>query len=278
MVGEGATVCATLFLHYAASPSRINLTLFEFAPRARCTPHLERDCDFCWPMIKFTGALSLVKESLCSRWNSIILSLSVWKKESALKKKQRKEEWIRIWTYLDSFQEMSKTKMEEKWREGGREDACTHRRVHVSIIVDLDHCTRRIGSRGICERRSLGRFGRRLIPIRGCDGVATDWNFRGSVGDSGSKTSGRHTGRGEGEGGRRPIFGFTRGIYRWVYYRESICATSCRSEETWRAVGERARTHPVLVNLSSVISSARARARIHVHIRSPGSCPSTACP
>lgn len=67
MVGEGATVCATLFLHYAASPPRINLTLFEFAPRARCTPHLERDCDFCWPMIKFTGALSLVKESLCSR-------------------------------------------------------------------------------------------------------------------------------------------------------------------------------------------------------------------
>lgn len=66
MVGEGATVCATLFLHYAASPSKINLTLFEFAPRARYTPHLERDCDFCWPMIKFTGALSLVKESLCS--------------------------------------------------------------------------------------------------------------------------------------------------------------------------------------------------------------------
>lgn len=79
----------------------------------------------------------------------------------------------------------------------------------------------------------------------------------------------------EGEGRSLVLRG---GVYRWVYYRESICATSCRSEETWRAVGERARTHPVLVNLSSVISSARARARIHVHIRSPGSCPSTACP
>lgn len=101
--------------------------------------------------------------------------------------------------------------------------------------------------------------------------TTTDWNFRGPTSGL-SATAGRKRAdvisqgkkEGEGEGERGPIFGFTR-VYRWVYYRESVAhlrdVLSFRRdvEGRWRE-----RVHTVLVNLSSVISSARAR------IPSPG--------
>lgn len=97
--------------------------------------------------------------------------------------------------------------------------------------------------------------------------TTTDWNFRGPTSGL-SATAGRKRAdvisqgkkEGEGEGERGPIFGFTR-VYRWVYYRESVAhlrdVLSFRRdvEGRWREY-----VHTVLVNLSSVISSARARA------------------
>lgn len=63
-----------------------------------------------------------------------------------------------------------------------------------------------------------------------------------SVGDSGSKTSGRHKpGRRrererEREGRSLVLRGYIDGYIIGRAWR--ICATCCRSEETWRAVGE----------------------------------------
>lgn len=152
------------------------------------------------------------------------ICVNVWKKKE--KKKNTKEETMdRNLDALNSIERASKTEMEERRRE--RERGCVYTRDDRWPRSPLqDESGHEGDARDAC---SLARFGRRLIPSR-----IVWWSTHGlkfsradderSVGDSGSKTSGRHKpGRMERERDRErgSIFGFTR-VYRWVYYRESV--------------------------------------------------------
>lgn len=189
---------------------------------------------------------------------------------------------------LNSIERASKTEMEERRRE--RERGCVYTRDDRWPRSPLqDESGHEGDARDAC---SLARFGRRLIPSR-----IVWWSTHGlkfsradderSVGDSGSKTSGRHKpGRKEGwrereierEGRSLVLRGYIDGYIIGKAWR--ICATSCRSGETWRVALERARTHRPRKFIECHIECHRARIHTHSLIPSPGhrSCPSTGCP
>ena len=153
-----------------------------------------------------------------------------------------------------------------------------------SIIVDLDHWNDEPGTnqvtRDACKRCSLGRFGRRLIPSGRtvCDGAPWIEIFAGRsvpVGDSGSKRADRriscprnrkrsaHTHTERERERESADLRFYEG-HRY-YGREERGASARRpvdSRETSRGPLAK-RVSDVLVNLSSVISSA-VTSRVHL--------------